>query len=94
MRATTDRYGVNLFGPSPVPIDPATYAAYRELLLPLAERYAVELPTEPVEDDDGWQAKIDVLVAAAPPVVSFTFGLPDQDSVVRLKRRAASSCRP
>jgi nitronate monooxygenase len=86
VRATTGQYGVNLFAPSPVPIDRASYAAYRELLLPLAERYAVELPAEPVEDDDAWQAKIDVLVDAAPPVVSFTFGLPDPVSVARLKR--------
>ena len=71
---------MNLFAPNPVPVDPAAYAAYRELLLPLAERYGVDLPAEPVEDDDGWQAKVDVLVAAAPPVVSFTFGLPDQRS--------------
>jgi len=77
VRATTGRYGVNLFSPNPVPVDPTAYAAYRELLLPLAERYGVELPIEPVEDDDHWHGKVDVLVEAAPPVVSFTFGLPD-----------------
>lgn len=77
VRATTERYAVNLFAPNPVPVDPAAYAAYRDLLLPLAEEYAVELPATPVEDDDAWQAKVDLLVEAAPPVVSFTFGLPD-----------------
>jgi NAD(P)H-dependent flavin oxidoreductase YrpB (nitropropane dioxygenase family) len=85
VRATTDRFGVNLFAPNPVPVDRAAYAAYRELLLPLAERYAVELPAEPVEDDDHWQGKVDVLVEAAPPVVSFTFGLPDPTSARALR---------
>ncbi len=73
----TDHYGVNLFSPNPEPVDPAAYAAYRELLLPLAATYGVELPATPVEDDDGWRDKVDVLVEAAPPVVSFTFGLPE-----------------
>ena len=30
-----------------------------------------------MEDDDCWADKVEVLVEAAPPVVSFTFGLPD-----------------
>ena len=67
-------------------VDPAEYAAYRELLLPLAERYGVDLPAQPVEDDDGWQDKVDVLVEAAPPVVSFTFGLPDPAGAAALRR--------
>jgi nitronate monooxygenase len=86
VRASTDGYGVNLFSPNPVPVDPAAYAAYRELLLPLAESYAVELPATPIEDDDGWQAKVDVLVEAAPPVVSFTFGLPEPAAAAALRR--------
>ena len=79
-------YGVNLFAPNPVPVDPAAYAAYRELLLPLAEEYGVELPAEPVEDDDAWPAKVEVLVGAAPPVVSFTFGPPDAAAADALRR--------
>jgi NAD(P)H-dependent flavin oxidoreductase YrpB (nitropropane dioxygenase family) len=86
VRAGTAGYGVNLFAPNPEPVDPAAYAAYRELLLPLAERYAVELPVAPVEDDDRWSDKVDVLVEAAPPVVSFTFGLPDSAGAAALRR--------
>jgi len=86
VRATTERYGVNLFSPNPVPVDPGAYAAYRELLLPLAEAYDVELPVEPVEDDDAWTAKVDVLVAAAPPVVSFTFGRPEAAAAAALRK--------
>ena len=86
VRASTDRYGVNLFSPNPEPVDRAAYVAYRELLLPLAEEYAVELPESPVEDDDRWREKVDVLVEAAPPVVSFTFGLPEPGAAAELRR--------
>lgn len=86
VRVQVGTYGVNLFAPNQVFVDPAEYAAYRELLLPLAERYGVDLPAQPVEDDDGWQDKLDVLVEAAPPVVSFTFGLPDSAGTAALRR--------
>jgi NAD(P)H-dependent flavin oxidoreductase YrpB (nitropropane dioxygenase family) len=85
VRAVTGSYAVNLFSPNQIPVDPAAYAAYRELLLPLAATYGVELPATPVEDDDAWADKVDVLVAAAPPLVSFTFGLPDPASATRLR---------
>ncbi|MGO4256717.1 nitronate monooxygenase [Marmoricola sp. RAF53] len=86
VRGTTGRFGVNLFAPPAVRVDPAAYRAYRERLLPWADRLGVELPSVPVEDDDGWQDKVAVLEDAAPPVVSFTFGLPDHGTVRRLRR--------
>jgi NAD(P)H-dependent flavin oxidoreductase YrpB (nitropropane dioxygenase family) len=86
VRRSTERYGVNLFAPNQVPVDHVAYAAYRELLLPLAESYGVDLPKTPVEDDDGWQGKVDVLVEAAPPLVSFTFGLPEPTAAAALRR--------
>ena len=85
VRASTERYGVNLFSPNPEPVDRAAYAAYRELLLPLAGSYGVDLPATPVEDDDGWRDKVDVLVSVAPPVVSFTFGLPEPTAAAELR---------
>jgi NAD(P)H-dependent flavin oxidoreductase YrpB (nitropropane dioxygenase family) len=84
--AETSLYAVNLFAPHPVAVDPTAYAAYRELIRVEAERYGVELPAEPVEDDDAWQDKIDVLLEHPAPVVSFTFGLPDPASLVALRR--------
>jgi nitronate monooxygenase len=85
VRAETELVAVNLFAPHPVPVDPAAYAAYRERLLPLAERYGVELPAQPVENDDAWADKVDGLLAAPPPLVSFTFGLPDPPSATALR---------
>jgi nitronate monooxygenase len=89
VRAETSSYGVNLFAPRPVPVDPAAYRRYRELLLPEAERLGVVLPAEPVEDDDYWRDKVDLLVSVAPPVMSFTFGIPGSD-VLRALRAAGS----
>ncbi|HEY3528304.1 MAG TPA: nitronate monooxygenase [Nocardioides sp.] len=81
----TDLYGVNLFAPNPVPVDRAAYTAYRELIRAEAERYDVELPAAPVEDDDGWRDKVDLLLEHPVPVVSFTFGIPDARSLSALR---------
>jgi nitronate monooxygenase len=89
VRSGAQLYGVNLFAPNPVPVDPQAYAAYRERIRTEAELYGVELPAEPIEDDDAWHDKIDLLVERPAPVVSFTFGIPDTDSLTVL--RAAGS---
>jgi NAD(P)H-dependent flavin oxidoreductase YrpB (nitropropane dioxygenase family) len=86
VRAATSAFGVNLFAPNPVPVDPARYAAYRDQLRAVAERYDVELPSEPVEDDDAWRDKIDLLLEQPAPVVSFTFGIPDAAALAALHR--------
>jgi nitronate monooxygenase len=77
-RALTDRpIGVNLFVPGPV-ADPAAYTPYVERLA--AE--GLELGT-PRADDDDWEAKLELLAAAPPAVVSFTFGCPAPDVLAR-----------
>jgi NAD(P)H-dependent flavin oxidoreductase YrpB (nitropropane dioxygenase family) len=85
-RRHTDRFGVNLFVPRSSGIDAAVYRAYRDLLAPLADRYDVELPAEPLIDDDHWLDKVDILLAAPPSVVSFTFGIPDAATAEALRR--------
>jgi nitronate monooxygenase len=86
VRAGTQLYGVNVFAPNPVPVDPRAYAAYRDLIRFEAERYGVGLPEVPVEDDDGWRDKVDVLIEEQVPVVSFTFGIPDAGALGALRR--------
>jgi nitronate monooxygenase len=76
-------FGVNLFVPDERS-DPGTYAAY-------ADRVAAEARTAGREagearyEDDHWEAKLDLLAADPPAVVSFTFGCPSADTVARLK---------
>ena len=85
VRATTPVFGVNLFAPNPLPVDPAEYRRYADALRPLAERYGVELPAEPVEDDDHWAAKLDLLRRDPVPVVSFTFAIPPRPVIASLR---------
>ena len=77
VRAATDRpFGVNVFVPeADAPLDTAALDDFAQRLALEAERLHVEIPT-PRPDDDHWDDKIDLLVEAAVPVVSFTFGLP------------------
>ncbi len=75
----TDRpFGVNLFVPS-APGDTGAVAAYRQLLVPEAERYGVRLPSDIPPDRDDWDAKIEALLAHPVAAVSYTFGLPSPE---------------
>lgn len=86
-RARCSRFGVNLFAPNPVPISDADYRAYSDRLRPLAEQYGVELPPEPISDDDQFAAKVDLLLNDPVPMVSFTFGIPPREVIASLRRR-------
>lgn len=80
-------FGVNLFVPTAVPISSAEYRRYAAELAAEGEPYGLDLAAaELVEDDDHWQAKIDLLVADPVPVVSFTFGLPERAAVKALQQ--------
>jgi len=82
---TSEPIGVNLFAPQPSAGTPEQIAAYAQALAGEAERYGVALG-EPRYDDDAWAAKLDVVADLRPEVVSFTFGLPDDDEVKRLRQ--------
>ncbi|MFC9941318.1 nitronate monooxygenase [Nocardiopsis alba] len=76
--AGTTVFGVNVFVPSESPAPESVTEAYRATLSSDALRYGVEVG-EALYDDDGWAAKIDLLVQARVPVVSFTFGCPSAE---------------
>ncbi len=83
--ALTDRpLGVNVFVPSPAPADPELVAPYVERL----RAAGLDVAT-PRFDDDDYAAKIDLLAAAPPAVISFTFGCPAPDVVGRLQAAGA-----
>lgn len=81
-RLTDQPYGVNLFVPD-TQVDVATLGPYLERLGEEAERLGVVLG-EPRYDDDFFAAKLDLVRAQRVPVVSFTFGCPDEGVVRRL----------
>ena len=89
-RGLTSRpIGVNLFVLREQAVDDATLAAYAAELEPEARRLDAELG-EPRFDDDGFDAKLDVVLDSRVEVVSFTFGRPDADVLARVRRAGAA----
>jgi nitronate monooxygenase len=96
--ASSRPFGVNLF----VPEQANTYAvrsgaltgaeraaavaAYRERLVPDAEKVGAEPGEARPGDDDEWERKVDLLVRERVAVVSFTFGLPGPAVIGALRR--------
>ena len=86
--ATSAAFGVNLFVPGEAASEPDALEAYVGTL----EEEAAELGATlgaPRWDDDEYGAKLHALLAAPPPLVSFTFGCPPRD-VVRTLQAAGS----
>lgn len=81
---TTGPLGVNLFAPQPSAGAPEQIAAYASALAGESDRYGVALG-DPRYDDDAWSAKLDVVLELRPEVVSFTFGLPGDGEITRLR---------
>jgi nitronate monooxygenase len=89
VRSAAVPFGVNLFAPNPVPVKPQVYRRYASAIQPEADQFDLTLPADPIEDDDSFGAKIDALLAQPVPVVSFTFGIPD-DAVIRSLQSAGT----
>lgn len=82
--ASTQALGVNLFVPQASVAAPEKLLRYRGELTALAERFGVEVGP-PRFDDDGWSEKLEVIADLRPEVVSFTFALPQQAVLQRLR---------
>ncbi|MEU3350025.1 nitronate monooxygenase [Streptomyces sp. NPDC037389] len=87
LRARTSRpFGVNLFMPQPPAADPAAIEVYAEQLAGESTWYRTPLGEADQGSDDGYEAKLAVLLDDPVPVVSFTFGCPDRTAVDALAR--------
>jgi NAD(P)H-dependent flavin oxidoreductase YrpB (nitropropane dioxygenase family) len=81
-------FGVNLFAPSPLPVEPEAFRRYAEALKAEFDAYGIVPPAaSPIEDDDAWRQKVDILLADPVPLVSFTFGIPDAGVLAALRAR-------
>lgn len=80
-RKHTAEFGVNLFMPGAR--SSADLGPYRERIAAQAARFGARAG-EPAWDDDQYAAKLDLVVAERVPVVSFTFGCPEESTVDRL----------
>lgn len=83
---TTSAFGVNVFVPSGDRVPDEVVSRYAAALAPEADRYGVALGVAHF-DDDGYDAKLALLLGERIPVVSFTFGSPTPEIVAELHDR-------
>jgi nitronate monooxygenase len=75
VRSASIPFGVNVFAPNRVPVSPDAYRRYANMIQREADRLGLVLPRGPIEDDDYFEAKIDLLVSDPVPIVSFIFAM-------------------
>ncbi|GLE52857.1 NAD(P)H-dependent flavin oxidoreductase [Mycobacterium montefiorense] len=86
VRAEGIPFGINLFAPNPVPVDPDSYRAYAAIIQKEADQFGLTLPAEPIEDNDRFDEKVALLLDDPVPMVSFTFGIPPRNVIVALQQ--------
>lgn len=86
-RALTARpFGVNLLVHNAPRVDQGAVARYRERLRAEARRYGAVVGDPMVPEPERWANQLAVVADARVPVVSFTFGCPDESIIAELKR--------
>ncbi len=86
VRAEGIPFGINLFAPNPLPVDPAAYRSYADIVQREADQFGLTLPTEPIDDTDRFDEKIALLLDDPVPMVSFTFGIPPREVITVLQK--------
>jgi nitronate monooxygenase len=87
LRGLTSRpFGVNVFLPQPELSESGAVEVYAHQLAGEAAWYETELGDPDSGRDDGYDAKLAVLLDNPVPVVSFHFGVPSRDVLDRLRR--------
>ncbi|MFJ8856856.1 nitronate monooxygenase [Streptomyces sp. NPDC102451] len=78
-RLTGGPFGVNLFMPQPQVADPGAVEIYSNQLAGEAAWYETPLGDPDSSGDDGYEAKVAILLEDPVPLVSFTFGCPTRE---------------
>ena len=68
VRAERIPFGINLFAPNPLPVDPVSYRAYAAIIQREADQFGLDLPPEPIEDTDKFDEKNAPLLERNPPL--------------------------
>ncbi len=84
VKAAQVAFGVNVFVPGQPTDDPDGLGRYLEALQHEAAGLGATLGA-PDWDDDAYGAKVEVLIAEAPPMVTFTFGCPAREVIGALQ---------
>src|SRR5690348_1862493 len=85
---TAHPFLVNLFAGGWSTQPPANASAMLDILTEIHNKLGLPRPAIPVASPDPFPAQIEAVLAARPPVFSFTFGIPDGDVIARLKSRS------
>jgi nitronate monooxygenase len=84
--ATSRPFGVNLFVEQPPYVaDDAQLAHAHERLRAYREELGIPHQEKPSAPPDRYHAQIDAVLAARPAVFSFTFGIPDAETLARFR---------
>lgn len=80
-------FGVNLFSPQQIQGEDAARQlnSYRQVLAPLGRQYGIDTLHQEITIANHFSALVDWLVEHPVPVVTFTFGLPPQQTIQRLQ---------
>lgn len=88
IRSLTSRpFNVNLFAGGWNASENHDAAPMLELLDEVHEKLGLPSPVAPAPAPDPFPAQLEAVLAARPPIFSFTFGIPDKDAMSRLKSR-------
>jgi nitronate monooxygenase len=88
IRAATDRpFNINLFMPTKWTADAAKIVAYRAELALAHKALGLGIPELPDTYEESFEAQFAVVLEDAPPIFSFTFGIPTGDQIAALKAR-------
>ena len=75
VRAEGIPFGINVFAPNPLPVDPDSYRTYAATIQQEADQFGLTLPAEPIEDNDRFDEKIALLLDDPVPMVAMSHGL-------------------
>jgi nitronate monooxygenase len=88
IRALTSRpFNVNLFAGGWNTREDCDAAPMLELLNEVHKKLGIPPPTAPTPAPDPFPAQLEAVLNARPPIFSFTFGVPDPDTIFSLKAR-------
>ncbi|WP_432813785.1 NAD(P)H-dependent flavin oxidoreductase [Staphylococcus canis] len=83
---TLRQFAVNLFVPEAVQYDETQVKAMNALLQPYRQALGLEVPTVSSHEVQSFDDKIKLLIEYQVPICSFTFGIPTQATLDKLKR--------
>lgn len=83
---TAKPFSVNLFVPEQPKTDPQLLQVAREALQPICDELNIEIP-ESIPTSDVFQDQVQAILEEGVSIVSFTFGLPDGETLSILKQK-------